>query len=224
MSNSFLQFASITKKVVMGLAGIFLMVFLAVHLYINLLLIKGDGGVAFGEVVKFMSGNIFISIFEYVLFGALIIHFLIGIILKLQNWKARPVGYKVCQKSETSFFSKYQIYTGLIVVIFLVIHFLHFFFVKLGLVSLPEVAASRHDFYPMAIKLFTTPLYSWTYIILIAILGFHLYHAFQSFFQTIGFQHSKYFTAIKVIGALYSIVICAGFIVIPVYFMYFFCH
>jgi succinate dehydrogenase / fumarate reductase, cytochrome b subunit len=216
------KFASITKKITMGIAGLFLMSFLLVHLGINLLMLKCDNGLAFSEAVKFMSSSLFIKVFEYVLFAAFIIHIAIGIALKIQNWRVRPIQYKVAPKSDSSFFSKYMIWTGLAILTFLIIHFMHFYFVKLGIVAKPEVASNTHDFYPMAIALFSTPLYSWIYIALITSLGFHLYHAFQSFFQTIGFQHSKYFGIIKCIGAVYAIIISAGFNVIPVYFMFFY--
>lgn len=222
MAISLLQTASITKKITMGIAGLFLMAFLVVHLGINLLMIRGDNGLLFSKAVHFMSFSLFIRVFEYVLFAAFIIHILIGIYLKLRNWMVRPVRYKVPQKSDSSFFSRYMIWTGLAIFTFLVIHFMNFYFIKLGIVEKPDVAKHTHDFYPIAVALFTTPLYSWIYMVLIAFLGLHLYHAFQSFFQTLGFQHGKYFAWIKGIGAAYAIAISAGFIVIPVYFLFFF--
>jgi succinate dehydrogenase / fumarate reductase, cytochrome b subunit len=222
MAISFLNTASITKKVTMGIAGLFLMSFLVVHLGINLLMLKGDNGAAFSKAVLFMSNSLFIKLFEYVLFAAIFIHVAIGIILKLKNLRSRPVRYKVPTKSESSFFSRYMIWTGLIILTFLAIHFMHFYFVKLGIVAKPPVAADTHDFYPMAVALFLTPAYAWLYIILMAPLGFHLYHAFQSFFQTIGFQHNRYFGLIKGIGAVYAVVITLGFLIIPVFFMFFY--
>ncbi len=221
MATSILKSATIIKKITMGIAGLFLMSFLVVHLGINLLMLKGDSGAAFSKAVHFMSSSLFIKLFEYVLFAAFIIHMLIGVILQLRNWRVRPVRYKVAPKSDSSFFSRYMIWTGLLILTFLIIHFMHFYFVKLGIVAKPEIAADTHDFYPMAVALFSTPLYSWLYIVLFVVLGFHLYHAFQSFFQTLGFQHSKYFGWIKGIGAIYSIGISIGFIIIPVCFMFF---
>ncbi len=196
--------------------------FLAVHLYVNLLMLKGNDGVAYANAVNFMTTNVIIKIFEYVLFISFGIHILIGILLKLSNWNLRPVRYKVKQKSETSFFSRYMIWTGLVILTFLIIHFSHFFFIRLGIVEKPVFASDKHDFYAMAVVLFAQPVYSWFYIVCIAVLGFHLYHAFQSFFQTLGLSNIKYFGLIKTAGALYSVIISAGFIVIPVYFLYFY--
>jgi len=221
MNTTFLKFSSITKKITMSLAGLFLVVFLLVHLSINLCLLRNDGGEWFNAASQFMSSNYIIKVFEVVLFGGILLHIIVGVILTLQNWAARPVGYSKTNRSETSFFSKYMIWTGLIIFIFLLIHFMNFYFVKLGIVPVPEGAADKHDFYTMAINLFTTPLYSIIYIVLITVLGFHLNHAFQSAFQTLGLNHNKYNGAIKLIATIYSIIVCGGFIVIPVYFLFF---
>jgi succinate dehydrogenase / fumarate reductase cytochrome b subunit len=130
MSTKFLVFSSITKKVFMSVAGLFLILFLLVHLTINLMLLKDDGGETFMIAATFMSKNIAIKVFEVVLFGGLLIHVIYGVILTLKNWASRPVGYYKSNKSDTSFFSKYMIWTGLTILIFLVIHLMNFFFVK----------------------------------------------------------------------------------------------
>jgi len=215
------QLTSILKKATMGAAGFFLMIFLAVHLSTNLLMMKPDNGQSFQKAVEFMTSNPLIKAFEYVLFAAILIHILLGVIIKIQNSRARPIRYYIAQKSNASFFGRYMIWTGISVAIFLCIHFMHFFFVKIGLVAVPDGIASKNDFYNMAVLLFKNPVYSWTYIVLISLLFFHLYHAFQSFFQTIGFQHSRYFIWVKWFGAVYAVVIAIGFNIIPVYFLYF---
>ena len=115
-----------------------------------------------------------------------------------------------------------MIHTAIVIFIFLVIHFINFYFVKLGFTEAPEgpmTVASNHDFYHMAINLFSSTWYSILYIILIIILGFHLNHAFQSAFQSLGLNHSKYTPFIKAVGTIYSIVIPLGFICIPFYFL-----
>ncbi|NTW31130.1 MAG: succinate dehydrogenase cytochrome b subunit [Bacteroidetes bacterium] len=222
MSITLLKFSSITKKITMSLAGLFLVVFLLVHLGINLCLLRNDGGDWFNAASQFMSSNYIVKVFEIVLFGCILLHITVGVILTLQNWAARPIGYYKPNRSETSFFSKYMIWTGLVVFLFLLIHFMNFYFVKLGIVPVPEGAADKHDFYTMAINLFSTPLYSIIYIVLIAIIGVHLNHAFHSAFQTLGLNHNKYNYVIKLAATVYSIIVCGGFIVIPVYFLFFF--
>jgi len=205
----------------MSLAGLFLCVFLLVHLGINLTLLLNDGGVVFQEAVEFMSLP-FVKVFEVVLFGGFLIHIIWGVILVIQNWLARPQSYAVTNNSQTSFFSKYMVHTGAVIFAFLCLHFVNFYFVKLGFVSIPEGATSKHDFYHMAIKLFSQPVYSFIYIAFMFFLSFHLNHAFQSAFQTLGMNHPKYTPAIKWIGLGYSIIVPAGFAIIPVYFLFFF--
>lgn len=222
MNSTLLKVSSITKKIVMACAGFFLIIFLMVHLGINLTLLRGDEGGWFNDASNFMATNYIVKIFEIFLFLGFLIHIIIGIIITLQNWAARPIGYNRTNRSQTSFFSKYMIWTGLIIFIFLAIHFMNFYFVKLGLVPVPEGAADKHDFYQMAINLFQSPLYSGIYIVLIIVLGLHLNHSFQSAFQTLGLNHDKYTPAIKAFSVIYAIVIACGFIIIPVYFLFFF--
>jgi succinate dehydrogenase / fumarate reductase cytochrome b subunit len=214
--------SSIGKKLLMGLAGLFLCAFLVVHLGVNLLLLLNDGGSKFVVASEFMSTNIVIRIIEIVLFSGFILHILYGIIVQIQNWIARPIRYEKINYSQTSFFSKYMIHTGAIVLAFLILHFINFYFVKVGLVSVPEGVKDKHDFYNMAMILFKNPFYSWTYVVLILFMGFHLHHAFQSAFQTMGWEHPKYTPIIKSIGLIYSIAITLGFIIIPLYILYIF--
>jgi succinate dehydrogenase / fumarate reductase, cytochrome b subunit len=220
MSN-LIRYSSITKKVVMGLAGLFLALFLCVHLVLNLFLLRNDNGELFSQAAHFMSTNMIIKIFEVVLFGGWIIHIIFGLIVTLKNWASRPVRYLKSSKSETSFFSKYMIYTGGIIFIFLAMHFINFYFVKLGLVH-PPAGVDQHNFYVMSILLFQNKIYSIIYIIFFIFLGLHLNHSIQSGLQTLGLNHDKYNVAIKYLSAIYAIIIAVGFSIIPVYFMFFF--
>ncbi len=220
MSNSVVRYASITKKVTMSLIGLFLAVFLVVHLSINLLLLKGDGGEAFSAAAEFMGTNFFIQIFEKVLFLAFIVHILLGIFLWWVNLQSRPVKYVKPNVSKTSAGSKYMIHTGAIVFIFLILHFLNFYLVKIGVVAVPQGANGKHDFYNMAIMLFSNTWYSIVYIIAFIALGIHLNHAIQSGFQSMGWEHSKYTPFVKGFSTFYAIVIAVGFSIIPLVFLF----
>jgi len=105
-------FSSVSKKFVMALAGMFLLLFLPVHLVINLMLLKDDPE-PFNTAARFMASFPVIKIIEIILFAALLIHLSYGIYLQIQNWLARPVGYVAGNRSETSFFSRFMIWTGL---------------------------------------------------------------------------------------------------------------
>jgi succinate dehydrogenase / fumarate reductase, cytochrome b subunit len=221
MNSSFLQFSSITKKIWMAFLGLFLMVFLVVHLGINLCLLRDDGGAWFTAAAHFMGTNYIVKVFEIVLFGGFIFHILLGIILQVQNWMARPVRYKITNKTVTPILSKYMIYTGGIVLIFLIIHFINFYFIKLGWVSNPNMTPEGEpDFYMIAQQLFASPVYSILYIVLFIALGFHLNQAFQAAWQTLGVNHPQYTTCIQRFGTFYAIVVPLGFIIIPIYYLF----
>jgi succinate dehydrogenase / fumarate reductase, cytochrome b subunit len=203
-------FSSVSKKFVLALAGIFLLLFLPIHLIVNLLLLQSDPDV-YNEAAAFMATFPLIRIFELILIAAILIHITWAIWIQIQNWIARPVGYVSGNNSETSFFSKFMIWTGASVLIFLVLHFFNFYFIKLGLVP-----GNPEDFYTIAHNLFKIPEYNYIYLISFLILGFHLYHAFYSAFQTLGLNHRTWTPVVRTIAVLYSIVIPSGFAFISV--------
>jgi succinate dehydrogenase / fumarate reductase cytochrome b subunit len=194
----------------MALAGLFLLTFLPVHLAINLFLLKADPD-PFNTAAHFMATFPVIKIIEIVLMAAILIHIGWGIYLQIQNWFARPVGYARGSKSETSFFSRFMIWTGSTILIFLIIHFSNFYFVKLGLVK-----GDPENFYAMAHDLFSIPAYNYIYLTCFTVLGFHLYHAFSSAFQTLGLNHRIWTPIVRVVALIYSIIIPSGFAFISI--------
>jgi len=123
MNNQVVRYASITKKVTMSIIGLFLAVFLVVHLSINLLLLLSDSE-PFSEAAYFMGHNPVIKVFEWVLFLAFILHIALGIFLWAYNLQARPVKYVKANVSKTSPGSKFMIHTGVIVFVFLLLPYL----------------------------------------------------------------------------------------------------
>lgn len=202
-------FSAVSNKFVMALAGLFLLLFLPVHLGINLMLIRSDPE-PFNKAAHFMATFPLIKVVELLLFVLLLVHIIYGVTLQILNWLNRPVRYHVRNKSETSAFSKFMIWTGGTVLIFLVIHFFNFYFIKLGLVE-----GDPEDFYSVAWQLFSIPGYVILYWVCFLLLGFHLYHALQSAFQTLGLANDFWTPVIKVISLVYSIVLPAGFAIIP---------
>jgi succinate dehydrogenase / fumarate reductase cytochrome b subunit len=198
-------FSSISKKFVMALAGLFLLLFLPVHLAINLMLLKSDPD-PFNKAAHFMASFPVIKVIEVVLFTALIIHFLYGIYVQILNWFSRPIRYSVWHKTETSFFSRFMIWTGASILTFLIIHFFNFYFIRLGLVE-----GNPEDFYSVAHDLFKITAYNIIYLVCFALLGLHLFHAFSSAFQTLGLNHRIWTPVVKVVAWIYAILIPAGF-------------
>lgn len=132
---NFWNFASITKKVTLALLGMFLMIFLIMHMGINLCMLREDNGEWFKAAAHFMGTNYIIKVFEVILMATFALHIILAILIQWNNWRARPIGYKSASKSKTSFGSKYMIYTGCLIVVFLGMHFFHFYFVKLDIVD-----------------------------------------------------------------------------------------
>ena len=201
----------------MAFAGLFLITFLFVHMAINLLVLLPSTD-WFNLAAHFMGTNIFIKVFEIVLFGGFIIHIIYGLIIQIQNWMARPDRYKVEGWSHTSPFSKFMIHTAILILIFLVIH-MGDFYVKakfLGQVGDVMIDGEHyHDLGALVIEKFQLPVYVFGYILMMVFLGFHLHHGFQSAFQSLGLNHSKYISFIKGLSTIVSVVLALGFIIIP---------
>ncbi len=207
----------------MALAGLFLITFLFVHLSINLLVLcKGtenyEARELFNIVAHFMGTNILIKIFEVVLFGGFIIHIIYGLVLQIQNWLARPQRYKKENYSFTSPFSKFMIHTGIIIFIFLIIHLFDFYLKAKVFGGVEEVVYDGehyHDLGLLVIEKFQHLGYVIFYVVLMILLGFHLHHAFQSGFQSLGLSHPKYTPVLKAISLIISIILPIGYIIIP---------
>jgi len=215
--------SSIGKKLLMSLAGIFLIVFLLVHLGINLLVIIFDDPMVFNKAAHFMSSNIVIKVFEIVLFGGILLHIIYALILQIQNWIARPRRYNKSNYSNTSFFSKFMIHTAVITLVFLAIHFVDFYFkAKFGhAIEVMVDGVAYHDFAREVEDKFKMLPFVIFYVAAFIFLGFHLIHGFQSAFKTLGLDNKKYTPTIQVLAIIYSVTVVAGFSLIPLllYFM-----
>jgi succinate dehydrogenase / fumarate reductase cytochrome b subunit len=215
--NWFIRYldSSIGKKLVMAVTGLFLYLYLIIHLTANLFLLRNDGGKVFSDYAEFMGSsiNIPIRIIEIVLFLAFAYHIVNGIRLWFLNKSARQIPYKVYHPSaNSSFYSRFMIQSGIVILIFLVLHLMDFF--------LPyRFSNPGPTMYQTAVMKFSNTWWSVFYIVCMILLAFHLVHAFQSGFQTLGLRHTKYTPFIKGFGVAFSILICAGFALIPLYFI-----
>ncbi len=215
--NKFLS-SSLGQKVVMACTGLFLSLFLVEHLYTNLLLYAGDGGVAFNEASHWMVHSLIIRIIEIVLFVAIILHVWQAVQLTRQNAKARPVAYSVSKVGETSsWFSRNMGFTGSMIFFFLVVH-LYNFFVPYRITG--EVGAEGHETVAEEVaEALSNPWYALLYVVSVLLLSFHLNHGFQSAFQTIGASNKKYAPLLKMFGSFFAFVIVGlGFASFPILF------
>lgn len=224
--------SSIGRKLIMSLTGLFLIIFLFVHLIGNLQLLYGDGGQAFNIYAKFMTTNPFITFTSYGLYAGILLHAIQGIILWRKNATSRPQKYAVASKSTSSYASRNMGWLGVIIFIFLVIHMAQFWFkMKFGdyswfptsIESVPKVmydGVQVKNLYYTVSQAYANPFFVIFYVLSMAVMGVHLYHGFGSAFQTLGLNHKKYTPFINMLGKGYSILIPLGFAIIPIYMFF----
>ena len=216
--------SSLGRKYLMALSGLFLCTFLIVHLIGNLQLFAGDGGKAFNVYTYFMTHNPLIKIVAYVNYAFILLHVFDGLYLSMQNRKARPQGYaKVDQSKSSTWSSRNMGILGTLILVFLVVHMKSFWFeMKFG--SMPSTSydgdpIQYKDMYTVVVEAFQQVWYTALYVVSMFALAFHLYHGFQSGFQSIGLNHHRYTPAIKSVGTfLFAILIPALFAAMPIFF------
>ena len=217
----FLFRSSIGRKVVMSLSGIFLMLFLIVHLLGNLQLLRDDQGMQFNLYTYFMTHNPLIKLISYSLYFTIILHSIQGIYLAWVNRKAKGSKYAVSTNTSDSFFARYMIHLGLLILAFLLIHMYQFWLqMKLGAVPLVKYPGHEHDFqdlYKPVVEVYSNIGYVVFYTVSMIFIAMHLIHGFHSAFQSLGLNHKKYNGLIRSIGWLYAILIPLGFAILPIY-------
>lgn len=215
--------ASIGRKFLMSITGLFLVMFIGVHLIVNLLLIFDDSGELFNIGAHFMATNPAIRIMEPLLGLGFMIHILWSFVLEYQNWKARPIKYnKKSVAASSSWSSRNMLILGAMVLVFLVMHIIDFFWIiKFNPESLSVVENTEmHNAYELVSNLFkSNVLYDLIYVLGAVLLGFHLSHGFWSAFQTLGLNNNNWMKRLKVLATIYAIIVAVGFSLIPLYFL-----
>lgn len=219
--------SSIGQKIIMSLTGLFLIIFLVVHLAGNLQLIQNDEGRSFNVYAHFMTTNPLIKFTSYGLYFFILLHAVQGILLAKKNRDARgSVRYAVTSNKNVSWASKQMALLGTLIFVFLVIHMGDFWYQmkftnNLSMQEYDGVDYAVKDLYAKVSVTFKQPWFVVLYVVSMVVLAFHLLHGFQSAFQTLGINHNKYTPVIKFIGKVYAIVIPTAFAVIPLYFYFF---
>jgi succinate dehydrogenase / fumarate reductase cytochrome b subunit len=211
--------STIGRKVLMALTGLFLIIFLIVHLTGNLQLLSSDGGKSFNIYAKFMTSNPFIKSTSYLLYATFLIHIIWAIILSANNRKSRPVGYAVQPGNVSSSWSSRNMgILGTVILIFLVIHLRNFWYEMHwgGINKVSYDGVEYKDLYTVVNASFAQWWYVALYTISMLGLMFHLFHGFKSAFQSLGVNHPKYTPLIKSVGYAIAIIIPALFAAIPI--------
>ncbi len=213
--------SSIGQKVIMSLTGIFLMLFLVVHLIGNLQLLKDDGGDAFNSYAFFMTHNPIIKIISYSLYFFILLHAVMGIRIWLSNKNSSGASrYAVKYSRPNELSARNMAWFGIVIFVFILIHMWQFWLqMKLGNVPPATVSAYDHpvqDLYTPVADAFTNIFYVIFYVVSMVVIAFHLWHGFWSSLQTLGINHKKYNGFIHVFGIIYAIGVPLGFAIIPI--------
>lgn len=203
----------------MALTGLFLILFLVVHLIGNLQLLKGDQGQSFNIYAQFMTTNPLIVTISYVNYACILIHVIWSIILTRRNRASRgPVGYALSRNS-SHWTSRNMGILGTFIFIFLVIH-LRSFWYEMHWGGIPTATYDGTDYknlYQVVDTAYSNVWFVLLYVVSMALLAFHLFHGFGSAFQTLGLNHVKYNPLIRFVGVAFAIVVPALFALIPIY-------
>ena len=217
--------SSIGRKLIMSLTGLFLIVFLIIHLLGNLQLLANDGGESFNSYAYFMTTNPVIKTVSYGLYFFILLHAFLGIVIWWKNKAAKGSSYAVSSDAKVTWASKNMALLGTFVLAFLLIHMGDFWYKmkftdQLAMVSVHGMDSQVKDLYAQVAYTFRNPWMVVAYIIGMATLAFHLWHGFQSAFQTLGINHNKYTPIIKTIGKLYAVIIPLAYAYIPLYYFF----
>lgn len=214
--------SSLAKKFWMALSGFFLLIFLLQHMAINMLSVIAPD--MFNTVSHFMGTNPLVQFaLQPVLAFGVVFHLAMGFVLEIQNRNARPVKYAHTNPAANStWMSRNMIITGIMVLLFLGLHFYDFWFPEInvkyiqgdmsgllpegGFRYLEELQHKFHD--PIRVGL---------YVLSFVFLSLHLMHGFQSAFQSVGFNHNRYTPTIKKLANIYAVFVPLGFVFIAVY-------
>jgi len=211
--------SSIGRKVVMALTGLFIILFLTVHLIGNLQLLKDDGGEAFNVYAYFMTHNPLIKMVSYVNYAFFVFHIGWALLLTIKNRQARGTeGYAITTSKSSIWSARNMGILGTIILVFLVIHMVQFW----GQMHFGEMPTKTYEDHEVK-DLFTvvgSAFQEWWYVALYCIsmvaIAFHLWHGFESAFQTLGLNHMKYNPVISFVGKAFAIVVPALFAIIPI--------
>jgi succinate dehydrogenase / fumarate reductase, cytochrome b subunit len=218
--------ASIGRKFLMSITGLFLLVFIVVHLTVNILLIFDDSGDLFNQAAHFMATNPAVRLMEPLLGIGFLIHIIWSFIISWENWRARPVKYKKQDLSNaSSWSSRNMLIIGFLVLIFLVIHIYDFYW-KMKVTGSPLLdyvvingVDMKNSYALVTARFIDDWIFSLLYIAGGVLLGLHVIHGFWSSFQTLGLNNKIWMARLQLLSRIYAIVVAVGFSVIPLYFL-----
>ncbi|RKS99265.1 succinate dehydrogenase cytochrome b subunit [Flavobacterium sp. 123] len=216
MAKSTLLKSSIAKKVAMALSGLFLIMFLSLHFFINMVSVFSAD--AFNEMSHFMGYNPLIQfVMQPILIVGVVFHFVMGFVLELKNRSARPIAYaKYNGAANASWASRNMIISGLVVLAFLGLHFYDFWVHEMIYKYVEVNAIEESRYYTELVAKFESPIRTGLYSVAFLLLSVHLWHGFTSSLQSIGFDN-KIGRSLHKICYAFAIIVPFGFIFIALF-------
>lgn len=207
----------IGKKIITGITGLGLTLFVLVHMVGNLTLFAGSK--AYNQLAHFIDSlGILLYLIELILLAIAIFHAVVGISIRLNTLKARPVAYSqlksVGTPSKQSISSRSMLITGMVLLGFLALHLATF---KFGVYYSTMInGVEMRDLSSLVIEKFHNPVYAFGYAGVMILLALHLRHGIWSAWQSIGVLNSKISPVVYAIALILAILIALGFIVLPI--------
>ena len=206
------------RKVLTGVTGIGLVLFVIAHMAGNLSYFFGPEAYNLYAHKLMSLGALFYAI-EILLAICFLLHAYLGVVITIQNRRARPDGYKLYRSagrpSRLSASSRSMAITGIIILGFLVLHLNSF---KFGTYYTVEInGVEMRDLYRLMSEKFKEPLYAFGYPVVMVLLGLHMRHGVWSAFQSITLASGKLSAVLYPLGLMLGIGVAVGFIVVPLY-------
>lgn len=213
--------SSLGKKYIMAVSGLVLFLFVVAHLAGNLQIFLGPEAInRYGHFLQTNPELIWPArLFLLLMVG---LHIWAAIKLSAENRAARPVGYAQYRPVGSSFASRTMLMSGLIILVFIIYHVLHFT-VQVQYINLTGQSfvdfmdpAKRHDIFKMMVVGFNNVGVSGFYILGMALLCLHLSHGVSSMFQSLGWKNQAYGPVLNKLAQVVAVLIFLGYSSIPV--------
>ena len=217
--------SSVGQKITMAASGIFLVLFLIVHVSVNALIWANDDGDMFNRAANFLGANVVPRIIEVGLFVFFLLHIVQGLILEAENRSKRGVPYAVNYGNRGSkWYSRSMGLLGTLVLLFLILHLADFWipsrFLTMPEATLKDDGKHVHNLYALMQARFQLLWVVIVYILGCIALAYHLAHGFQSAFKTLGVHNKKYIGMLIWLGYAFAIIVPLAFIMMPVTFYF----
>jgi succinate dehydrogenase / fumarate reductase cytochrome b subunit len=217
--------SSVGKKLVMSLTGLFLVLFLIIHVGVNACIWARDHGEMFNKAAHFMGTTVLVRIMEWGLFLGFFIHIIQGYVLEAKNLSRRGKGYAIQPANKTSrWYSRTMGLLGTLLLLFLIMHISHFWISSRfggmwNVEPLSEVEYNGmhyHNQYAQMLDVFQNPMIVILYVLGCLSLAYHLMHGFHSAFRTLGIHNNRYLSMLRSLGIGFAVIVSIAFAMMPV--------